>query len=152
MRQVPTNRDNTFNYRVRSGVTFRLAGEIERAWPILLEATTFDWQAAGIPEDDHFTEWAFVEMLCVLAEREAKFAFAELFRHAVARCAELGSPFPSIKLKQEQLLDWCEFPGLERELTHVIERIQSQGNISRRLARRMAQLKLCNQHASEPCS
>src|SRR5262245_62134292 len=96
VRQSRPVRDNTFNYRVRAGVTFRLAGEVERAWPILVEATTFDWHAAGIPEDSHCTEWAFVEMLCVLADQNDAAGFAKLFRQAMRRGTEIQFPFPSI--------------------------------------------------------
>jgi hypothetical protein len=139
-------RDNTFNYRVRSGVTYRLAGEIERAWPILVEATTFDWQAAGIVEDSHFTEWAFVEMLCVLAKANDKDGFSKLFWQAVARCAELDSPFPRIQSKQELLLELCQQLGLVKELANVVPRIETQrtngrGKLPRRLTGRVAQLK-----------
>ena len=139
-RRAP-HRDNTFNYRVRSGVTYRLAGENERAWPILVEATTFDWQAAGIPEDSHFTEWAFVEMLCVLAEAQDKRGFSEVFWRAVARGEEIGLPFPRIHPKQELLLDVCEQLGLSRELARVVASIEARGKVPRRLARRIAQLK-----------
>jgi hypothetical protein len=134
-------RDNTFNYHIRAGVTFRLAGEYERAWPLLLEATTFDWKAAGIPEDDHFTEWAFVDLLSILAEREDRHEFSRLFWQAVARCQELDSPFPRVHPKQELLLDLCERLGLSEELAHVIQRIETQRTPSKQLAQRIAQLK-----------
>jgi hypothetical protein len=140
-RQSPLRRDNTFNYRVRSGVTFRLAGETQRAWPILAEATTFDWQAAGIPEDNHFTEWAFVEMLCVFADAQDNRGFSKLFWEAVARGDEIGLSFPGIRPKQELLLDLCERLGLSRELAHVIGRIEARGKVPRQLARRLAELK-----------
>jgi hypothetical protein len=141
VRTAPTSRDNTFNYRVRAGVTFRLAGEVERAWPILVEATTFDWNGARIPEDSHFTEWAFVEMLQVMAEKQDRRAFSELFWQAVARCEELGAPFPRIHPKQELLLELCDRLKLTMELGHVIERIEAQRKLSRPLARRVAEAK-----------
>jgi hypothetical protein len=142
VRIAPPLRDNTFNYRVRAGVTFRLAGEYERAWPILLQATSFDWQAAGIPEDDHFTEWAFVEMLSVLAERNDRDGFTKLFWQAVGRCGELDSPFPFIRPKQELLLNLCEKLRLADELAHVIARMEEQrGRLRGQLAQRIAHLK-----------
>jgi hypothetical protein len=140
-RQSVPRRDNTFNYRVRAGVTYRLAGENERAWPILVEAATFDWQAAGIPEDSHFAEWAFVEMLCVLADARDQNRFSEVFWQAVARGEEIGLPFPRIHPKQELLLDLCEQLGLSKELAHVVASIEARGKLPRRLARRVAQLK-----------
>jgi hypothetical protein len=141
VKQMPVQRDNTFNYRVRAGVTFRLAGEVERAWPILLEATSFDWQAAGIPEDSHFTEWAFVEMLCTLADRNDRRGFSSLFWQAVARCEQLGARFPRIQPKQDLLLDLCERLELSRELIHVIDIIESQRKMTPHLAKRVARLR-----------
>ncbi len=141
VRLVRPERDNTFNYRIRSGVTFRLAGQYDRAWPILVEAITFDWQAAGIPEDRGFTEWAFVDMLCILAEKQDTQGFSSLFWQAVARGEELGFHFPHIHPKQELLLDLCEQLGLSAELVHVIECIEAQRKMSRRLKLRVSQLK-----------
>lgn len=142
MRASPRKRDNTFNYRVRAGVTFRLAGETERAWPLLLEATTFDWNAAGIYEDRHITEWAFVEMLCVHAERNDTESFRRLFWQATARGESLDYPFPSIQPKQELLFDLCERLELVDELTHVIARIEAQrGKLTSKFARRLDSLK-----------
>lgn len=142
VRLAPTSRDNTFNYRVRAGVNFRMAGEVERAWPILMEATTFDWDAAGLPEDSHFTEWAFVEMLQVMAENDDRSRFSELFWRAVTRCDELGFAFPMIRPKQELLLETCVRLGLRMELARVIERIEVQGKLSRSLARRVVEVKM----------
>lgn len=141
IQRAPQDRDNTFNYRVRSGVTFRLAGHIQRAWPMLLEATTFDWDAAGIPEDSHFTEWAFVEMLIVVAQAQDRAGFAKLFWQAVARCNEIDSPFPRIHPKQELLLDLCSQLDLRKELAHVVASIERRGSWPRPLARRLKQLK-----------
>jgi hypothetical protein len=142
VRRARPARDETFNYRVRAGVTFRLAGEYERAWPILLEATTFDWHAAGIPEDLHFTEWAFVEMLCVLAERGDAAGFSKLFWQAVQRGQTLGFPFPSIHPKQELLLELCQQMSLAPELAHVVSRVKDQrGKLPRDLAQRIAALE-----------
>jgi len=141
IQQVRPARDNTFNYRVRAGVTFRLAGEHERAWPILMEATTFDWNAAGIPEDSHFTEWAFVEMLYVVAERNDAAGFSKLFRQATIRGAELNFPFPSIHPKQELLLELCSNLGLAKEFAQVVSRIEEQrGKVPARLAKRIGDL------------
>lgn len=140
VRLEPPPRDNTFVYRVRSGVLYRMAGEVEIAWPILLEATTFDWQAAGIPEDDHFTEWAYVEMLCVHAATQNKQEYLQLFWQAVTQSRSSGGTFPRIHPKQELLLDHCEYLGLVKELTHVIERIEAR-KISRPLKQRLKQLK-----------
>jgi hypothetical protein len=140
-RLAAPKQDWTFSKRVRAGVTFRLAGQYERAWPILVEATTFDWNAAGIPEDDHFTEWAYVEMLCIHAEAEERDAFSRVFWEAVARCRELGSPFPRIYPKQDLLFDLCERLALQKELEHVAERITwRQGKLPRQLADRLKSL------------
>jgi hypothetical protein len=136
------SRDNTFCYRAPSGVCFRLAGEHERAWPVLLEATKFDWEAAGIPEDDNFSEWAFVEMLCVLADAQNSNEFSKIFWNAVDRGRELGDEFPQIHPKQELLLDLCECLGLSKELVHVIARIEARGKVPKQLAQRISRLKL----------
>jgi hypothetical protein len=141
VRQARPARDNTFNYRVRAGVNFRLAGEYERAWPILVKATTFDWQAAGIPEDSHCTEWAFFELLSVLAERGDTAGFTKLFWQAVQRGEELKFPFPRIHTKQEQLLDQCQRMSLKSELAHVIARTKERGKLPRELARRISDLE-----------
>jgi hypothetical protein len=84
-----------------------MGGDVSSAWPILVEATTFDWAAAGIAEDSHFTEWAFVEMLIVLADQNDKVAFSSLFQKAVTRCRELGRSFPFVHPKQALLLELC---------------------------------------------
>ncbi len=141
-------RDNTFNYRIRSGVTFRLAGACERAWPILQEALTFDWSDAGIPEDGHFTEWAVVEMLCILAERNDQDRFAKVFWQGVNRCNELGAPFPRVYAKQVLLLELCDRLGMNRELDHVLTVVGKQGD---KEARRVAQRVIDSKRgASEP--
>jgi hypothetical protein len=134
-------RDKSFSYRIRAGVNFRLAGEIVQAWPILLEATTFDWQAAGTSNDEHLTEWAFLEMLIVFAAEGRREEFARTFWQAVARVDELGSFFPKIHPKQELLLDLCEQLKLHSELAHVIESIEGRGKLPRRLAARLAVLR-----------
>lgn len=142
MRASPHRRNDTFSYHVRAGVTFRLGGETKRAWPLLLEATTFDWKAEGIYEDSHFTEWAFVEMLCVHAENNDTESFRRLFRQAIARGEVLKYSFPSIHPKQELLLDLCERLGLADELAHVVARIEAQrGKLPPKLARRVAGIK-----------
>jgi len=134
-----------FNDRVRAGVTYQLGGENELAWPILEEATSFDWQRAGIWEDRHFTEWAFFGMLSILAESDNRAGFSDLFWCAVARGQEIDYHFPSINPKQELLLDLCDRLGLERELAHVVDSIRRlRDKLPRRLAKRLNDVMICD--------
>lgn len=132
--------NRSFDYRVRAGVTFNLAGEVERAWPILEEATKYDWNSAGNPEGSHFTEWAFVEMLSTFVNQNNPEHFCDLFWKAVTRCHELGYAFPSIYPKQELLLNYCDQLGLEKELIHVIERLKGR-TLSGALRKRIASIE-----------
>jgi hypothetical protein len=94
-----------FNERLRAGLCRAAAGEAAKARPVLLEATTFDWKAAGLWMDRSMSEAAFVALLEQDASDEA--AFARRWDEAVARGAQLERPFPSIWPNQEKLLDLC---------------------------------------------
>ena len=118
--------DQTMVFRSRAAVCFAQAGVIERAWPLLEATIAHDWAASGTLIDSHFSEWAFVEMLRVLAERGDRAGFAALFARAVARGGELDRPFPSLQPKQDDVLALCEQLGLVEEARVVIDRIQKR--------------------------
>jgi hypothetical protein len=124
--EATPGRDQTMVYRSRAAVCFARAGKIERAWPLLEETSVHDWRASGTEADSNFSEWAFVEMLAVHAERGDRAAFAALFARAVARGDELGERFPFIHPKQDLLLQLCEQLGLTAEAQVVAERIRER--------------------------
>lgn len=127
---APDSPDQTMNHVLRAAMALVGAGQLATALPMLRAATRFDWAAAGIPNDAHTTEWAYVELLAVAAQ-EGEAAFDQLFDEAIARCHALGMHFPFIHPKQERLLQLC----LERNwLTHVpriVAAIRARRPISR---------------------
>lgn len=96
-----------FNERLRAGLCAFEAGEVERARPVLEEALTFDWQAAGIWQDRRMTETAFARLLELRARAHDLPGFAALWEQARRRSEELGFSFPSMHADQERLLDIC---------------------------------------------
>jgi len=118
--------DQTMVYLSRAAVCFARARKIERAWPLLEQVIVHDWRASGTEMDSNFSEWAFVEMLSIHAERGEREAFAALFARAVARGVELGQQFPFIYPKQYLVLELCEQLGLTAEAQLVAERIQAR--------------------------
>jgi hypothetical protein len=122
--------DQSPNDFVRAAINFNLAGSCDIAEPMLQEATKLDWNALGLPNDSHMTEWAFVQLL--LNRRDGpREPFVELFDKATARCGELGWTFPRNRRHQEALLAAALELGEERIARTLIELISARRPISR---------------------
>jgi hypothetical protein len=122
--------DQSPNDFVRAAINFNLAGCRDIAEPMLHEATKLDWNALGLPNDSHMTEWAFTHLL--LNRRDGpREPFVELFDKATARCGELGWTFPKNRGHQEALLTAALELGEERIARTLIELISTRRPISR---------------------
>jgi hypothetical protein len=122
--------DQSPNDFVRAAINFNLAGSRDIAEPMLHEATTIDWSALGLPNDNHMTEWAFTHLL--LNRRDGpREPFVKLFDKATARCAKLGWTFPRNRGHQEALLAAALELGEERIARTLIELISARRPISR---------------------
>jgi len=102
-----TERGPWFNERLRSALCDFEAGDVERASPVLEEATRFDWAAAGIWQDRRTTETAFARLLERCARARDLPGFETLWTQAQEKSRQLGYVFPSIHKDQERLLDLC---------------------------------------------
>lgn len=118
--------DHSFNYLVRAGLCFHEAGLTDRAQPLLEAALVFDWKSAGLWADRHMTEWAFAALLESHARQPDAEGFRRLWSQAVQRGEELEQPFPSIRPKQERLLELSMQLGDKECCRHVLARIQSR--------------------------
>jgi hypothetical protein len=121
--------DQSANHFVRAAINFNLAGQRELAEPMLLEATRIDWLAAGLSNDSHMAESAFVQLLQNVHELPTQ--FTTLFARATERCAELGWEFPRIHPHQEQLLRAALELGQTALAKHLGNLIQRRRPISR---------------------
>ena len=130
-----------FCFRVRSGICFRLAGHLERAWPILQEAVQFDWDAAGLESDSHMSDWAFVQMLAAHHEHRDIESFVAVFSQAVRRGEQLSAPFTRIHPHQDSLLSWCADLELKEEFCHIAEAALYYRGNSQRLRNNIQQLQ-----------
>lgn len=116
----PSKPNQAMNHAVRAGIAFNRAGDTAIAEPLLRQAIAFDWIGQGLPHDKHMVEWAFYQLL--LNARHEPERFADLFKEAVSRCAEIDRDYTMIHPHQEKLLE------IALGMTHrpIVERLANK--------------------------